>query len=180
VVLAGQDHAAPWATKAHSHALDAFASPGRGPVGVVAGGRPSFQAPPERPAPLAVAHASAEVALVKAAAGAADTPLRAAIEAGVDGLVIEGSGLGHVPAGWMPAVRAAVGAGIPVVRTSRAAAGGTGVVYDGPGGDTDLRAAGVLDGGERSPRPPVLAARIELICALGAGLDGDGLRARFQ
>jgi L-asparaginase len=110
------------------------------------------------------------------AAGAADTALRAAVEAGVGGIVLEGSGLGHVPGSWMPAVRAAVAAGIPVVRTSRAAAGGTGIVYDGPGGDTDLRAAGVLDGGERGG----LAARIELLCAIGAGLDAGGLRARFQ
>ena len=69
VVLAGQVHAAPWVTKAHSHALDAFASPGRGPVGSVRAGRVAFTAQPERRAPLAVAHADAEVALVRVAAG---------------------------------------------------------------------------------------------------------------
>jgi L-asparaginase len=146
----------------------------------VRAGRVAFQAPPERPAPLAVVHADAEVALVRVAAGATDRALRAAVDAGVDGIVLEGSGLGHVPGSWMPAVRAAVAAAIPVVRTSRAAAGGTrsstSGPYDGPGGDTDLRAAGVLDGGERGG----LAARIELLCAIGAGLDAEGLRARFQ
>jgi L-asparaginase len=177
VVMHGQVHVAPWVTKAHSHALEAFASPGRGPVGVIEpGGAVVFH---ERPAPrrtLAVADASADVALVRMAAGAGDAPLRAALAHRADGIVIEGSGLGHVPGAWMPALVEAVGAGIPVVRTSRAAAGGTGVVYDGPGGDSELRAAGVIDGGERSG----LAARIELICAIGAGLRGDELRAWFE
>jgi L-asparaginase len=177
VVLHGEVHAAPWVTKAHSHALDAFASPGRGPVGVVEqGGRVRFLQPAAGRRPLAVADASADVALVRVAAGASDTPLRAAVAAGADGVVVEGSGLGHLPGAWMPALRQVLAAGIPVVRTSRAAAGGTGVVYDGPGGDRELRAAGVIDGGGRSG----LAARIELICAIGAGLAGDQLRARFE
>jgi L-asparaginase len=118
-----------------------------------------------------VADASADVALVRVAAGASDMPLRAAVAARVGGVVVEGSGLGHLPGAWMPALRQVLAAGIPVVRTSRAAAGGTGVVYDGPGGDRELRAAGVIDGGGRSG----LAARIELICAIGAGLAGDRL-----
>ena len=48
--------------------------------------------------------------------------------------------------------------------------------YGGPGGGHDLASVGVIFAGRRTG----LMARIELICALGAGLRGEDLRAVFE
>jgi L-asparaginase/Glu-tRNA(Gln) amidotransferase subunit D len=53
------------------------------------------------------------------------------------------------------------------VRATRAGAGPAAGRYAGPGGDTDADERGLLTAGWRTP----WAARIELICALGAGVD---------
>lgn len=60
--------------------------------------------------------------------------------------------------------------------TTRTGAGPVRAEYGGPGGGIEVREAGLIGGGWR----PGLKARIELICALGAGLRGDDLRAAFE
>jgi L-asparaginase len=176
VVMNDEIHRAAEVTKAHSFNAAGFVSPFTGPVGFTDSAGVVFTSPPERARRYATTTADASVQLVKMAAGLDATLLRAAIGAGADGIVLEGSGLGHVPRDWVPVVRDAVRHDVPVVLTSRTLGGRVLPVYGGPGGGLDLRDAGVINGGTRSgPK-----ARIELVCALGAGLRGTALRAAFE
>jgi L-asparaginase len=174
VVMNDEIHRAVEVTKRHSSNPATFGSPYTGPVGWVDGGRVTFRVPPQPPTRYDVRAADARVPLVTAAAGA-DPALVEAAAAACDALVVAGFGLGHVPAGWVEALAGAVGRDVPVVMASRTHAGPTGAVYRGPGGGVDVRDRGVLEAGYRS----AYCARIELICALGAGCRRDEIRAAF-
>jgi L-asparaginase len=166
VVFGDEVHLATRVTKQHSAALLAFGSLGTGPVGLVHGGRAVFLGPSQRPTTYEVAHADAEVPLLVAAPGVPARLVEAALD-GADGLVVAGVGLGHLPSEWMAPLGDAVARGVPVVRATRTPAGPVGGRYAGAGGDVDAEQRGLLSAGWRTP----WAARIELICALGAGAD---------
>jgi len=166
VVFGDEVHLATRVTKRHSAGLLAFGSPGTGPVGLVHDGRVAFLAPPQRPTRYDVADADADVPLLVVTPGAPARLVEAAL-AGADGLVVAGVGLGHLPSSWMPLLGDAVARGVPVVRATRTPAGPVGGRYAGAGGDVDAEARGLLSAGYRTP----WSARIELICALGAGAD---------
>jgi L-asparaginase len=166
VVFGDEAHLATRVTKQHSAGLLAFGSPGTGPVGLVHDGRVSFLAPPQPPTRYDVAHADADVPLLVATPGAPARLVETALT-GADGLVVAGVGLGHLPSSWMPLLGDAVARGVPVVRATRTPAGPVGGRYAGAGGDVDAEERGLLSAGWRTP----WAARIELICALGAGAD---------
>ena len=166
VVFGDEVHLATRVTKRHSAGLLAFGSANTGPIGLVHEGRVLFLAPPQPPTTYAVAHADADVPLLVAVPGAPARLVEAAL-AGADGLVVAGVGLGHLPSWWMPLLGDAVARGVPVARATRTAAGPVGGRYAGAGGDVDAEERGLLSAGWRTP----WAARIELICALGAGAD---------
>jgi L-asparaginase len=173
VVFAGEVHLGARVAKRHSSAPAPFGSPAGGPVGLVDDGRVTWLAPPAPRTTYDVAHADADVPLLLAAPGAPVRVLEAAL-AGADGLVVAGMGLGHLPSSWMPLLGEAVAAGIPVVRGTRTGAGPATGRYAGPGGDVDAEERGLLSAGHRTPA----AARIELICVLGAGADPAAAFAR--
>lgn len=177
VVLNDEIHLAGRVSKRHSTSLSTFVSPESGPVGAVDGSSVTFFGPavPRRTYAVSASSGSVRVPLVKVAVGLDAALLEGVLAAGVDGLVLEGTGVGHVPASWMPAIRSAVAAGVPVVLATRTGAGPVRAEYGGPGGGHDLAAAGVILAGRRTG----LMARIELICALGAGLRGEEVRAAF-
>jgi L-asparaginase len=166
VVLGDEVHLATRVTKRSSSALLAFGSRDAGPVGLVHGGRAVWLAPPQPPTTYAVASADADVPVLVAAPGAPVRVVEAALD-GADGLVVAGMGLGHLPSSWMPVLGDAVARGVPVVRATRTPTGPVGGRYAGPGGDVDADERGLLSAGYRTP----WAARIELICVLGAGAD---------
>lgn len=174
VVMDDEVHRGVTVTKRHSSAPGAFGSPATGPVGLVHGNGNgngdgdgvTFLGPAGPRTRYDVAHADADVPLLLATAGAPDRVLHSAL-AGADGLVVAGFGLGHVPGSWVPVLGDAVRRGVPVVMATRTSSGPVGGRYLGAGGDEDVRAAGILSAGYRSP----YAARIELLCALGAGAD---------
>jgi L-asparaginase len=175
VVMNGEAHAAHHVTKVHTTALNAFASPGLGPVGLVDDDGFWLRRRPQRFARLPVAEPAANVYLIKMAAGMDDLLLRAALEAGTRGIVIEGAGTGNVYAGWEESISALLQAGVPVVLASRCLDGRVTPTYGGPGGAITLRDMGVIPAGDLSgPK-----ARLALAFALGAGLDRDAIRAFF-
>jgi len=166
VVFDDQVHRGVAVTKRHSSAAAAFCSPNSGPIGRVHDGVVAFTELPTAPTRYEVRHADADVPLLLAAPGAPVRIVEAAL-AGADGLVVAGFGLGHLPSTWMELLGEAVRSGIPVVMTTRTYAGPIYGRYAGPGGDIDARERGLIPAGYCTPQ----AARIQLICALGAGQD---------
>ena len=165
VVLNGQIHAAREVEKSHSIALHAFVSPDTGPVGAVDGEIYLF-ATPRRRVHLRVARVEPRVELVRLSAGGGAGPIRAAVEAGVRGLVVEAFGRGNAPPPVMEAVEAALEAGLTVVFTTRTGAGR--VVLS-----ERQRSLGIVSGEDLAG----LKARMFLVAALGAGWSADEMAA---
>ncbi|HZD67994.1 MAG TPA: asparaginase, partial [Actinomycetes bacterium] len=176
VVFNEEIHAAREVTKTHSFNVSTFRSPYAGPVGYTDTGGVVFTRRPEPAAKLAATFLPRDIYLLKMTLGTGDLLVRCCVQAAVDGIVLEGTGLGHVPGKVVPAIRSAVDAGIPVLLTSRTFAGRVLSLYGSPGGGQELREAGVILAGDLSGQK----ARLELMAALGAGLRGEELRAHFE
>jgi len=166
ISFAGELHAAREARKVHTSALRAFGSPGYGPIGHVDGEQVVFARRPERRPPLPVPERLAAVDLIRLHAGSDARFLRAAVEAGTEAIVLEGTGRGNANDQVLDGVREAVAAGIPVAVCSRCAEGRVEPVY-GRGGGRDLADAGALFAGDLAG-PKV---RVLLQLGLGAGLE---------
>jgi L-asparaginase len=147
--------------------LDAFESPGLGPLGVLDGRRVIFRRSIPFPCDILDAPGIATpVDIVYAYAGADSRLLDAARAAG-RGVVIAGMGRGNVPPAMVPGIERWLAESKPVVIASRAPRGRVGRTYGYPGGGRRLHDLGCIFGGNR--RPP--QARIDLMLALGAGTD---------
>ena len=166
IVFAGEVHAAREVRKVHTTSLNAFASPGSGPIGVVDGEHVVFQRRPERRPWLPMPTGLARVDLIRLYAGSDALFVRAAVEAGATGIVLEGTGRGNANDQVVEGVRDAVARGVTVAVCSRCASGRVEPVY-GRGGGRDLAEAGALFAGDLAGAK----ARVLLQLALGAGLD---------
>ena len=166
VVLNNQIHGAREVSKRHSAAVQAFESPEFGALGWVQDQRVEFQRVLTRPHTLATPFAAPavwpDVALVVSYAGVTRVAVDALVGAGVQGLVVAGTGNGSIHATLQQALADAVARGVPVVRTSRTGAGH--VMRNGAAPDDAL---GFVAGGTLSP----FKARILLMLAL-AGSEG--------
>jgi L-asparaginase len=168
ILFAGDIHAAREVRKVHTSALDAFASPGYGPIGHVDGGRVVFRRRPERRPALRPATRSAapRVDLIRLHAGSDERFVRFAAETGACAVVLEATGRGNGNVRVVDAVREATEAGVLVVVCSRCAAGRVEPLY-GRGGGRDLEEAGALFAGDLAgPK-----ARVLLQVAFAAGVD---------
>jgi L-asparaginase len=169
VVLNEQVHAARYVTKTHSKDVATFRSPDAGPLGTVYAGHVSWLAlppPASRPSPLPlrVETITARVDLIKAFAGADGALIEAAVAAGAHGLVIEGMGVGNLPAPMASAAAvAASGKGVLTVLATRCGSGPVAV-------PRRLHDAGVLRAG---PGFNGQKARIILLAGLSAGLGRE-------
>lgn len=94
----------------------------------------------------------------------------------IAGLVVDGAGMGHVPAGAMPRLRRLVELDVPVVVATRIPDGGTSTHhYSYPGSEVDLLASGCLMAGVL----PAHKARLLLQLALARGLSAAGIGEAF-
>jgi L-asparaginase len=176
VVMSDRIYTALDVTKAHTHMLDAFDSPGLGPLGVIDDGEVIFRrALPERAPVLAPAAPSTPVDIVYAWAGA-DSRLLDASRAAGQGVVVAGMGRGNVPPAMVEGIERWLVEGKPVVITSRAFRGRVGCTYGYPGGGRRLAERGAIFAGAR--RPP--QARIDVMLGLGAGLSVAELRGMLE
>ena len=177
VTISGRVFAGLDVTKAHTYLLDAFESPGLGPVGVIDDGEVVFRrALPPAP-PLLVPPAPALPIDIISAFPGADARLLDASRQDALGIVVAALGRGNVPPGMVPGIERWIGAGKPVVVASRALRGRVGRTYGYPGGGRRLHDLGAIFAGSRRPQQ----ARIELSLALGEGRGGlADLRALFE
>lgn len=170
-------HAARHVTKTHTSKLETFDSPERGPVAMeTRDGFRLFREPGSESRTMPVDGTDARVAIVSSAAGVGRRPIDAALDAGVDGIVVGGTGLGNTTSEIGLAIGDAVDGGTPVVVTSRCHGGSTAAVYGTDGGGETLRTRGAIQGGDL----PAHKARIKLALAIEASDDVDEIREWFE
>ncbi len=169
VVFGGEIHAAMTARKVDSTGPAAFGSPAAGPVGRVLEGRVWLHARP-RPAPtLAPQRLDHRVEIVTAALGDDGAGLRRAAEA-ADGVVVVALGAGHLPPGMLRALQQTQVPALVTCRVDKASM--LFETYGFEGAERDVRATGAVC----VPFLSAAAARMALLCCLGAGLNADGIR----
>ncbi|HZE04871.1 MAG TPA: asparaginase [Solirubrobacteraceae bacterium] len=174
VVFGGEIHAATSVRKVDSTGPAAFGSPVAGPVGRVFEGRVWLHARPVRPTQITPERLEHRVPILLAALGEDGTLMRTAAQT-ADGLVVVAFGAGHLTPGMLHALADAIER-IPVVLTCRPERGSMlHATYGFEGSERDLRATGAICAPFLSP----VAARIALLCCLGAGLDRDATAAAF-
>src|SRR5699024_7192798 len=145
-------HAARDVVKHHTSRLSAFASPDTGPVArSIPADIRVYREPGSRSASLAVTEATGDIPMVKSGVGVGARQIRDALDAGVDGIVVEGTGLGNVTSALGDAIGAALDT-VPVVVTSRCRGGTVAPVYGTAGGGETLHSHGVIDGRDRPAR----------------------------
>jgi L-asparaginase len=178
VALGGHINAARDAAKIHTRDLDAFQSGDWGYLGAVSDDAVVFRRRPlgRLHLPL-ISRELARVDIVSMYAGADGTLVRAAVDLGARGLVVQGIASGHVNEAMCRAIRGVLEQGIPVAIASRIARGGTRLAYGFAGSTHELAQAGAVLCGDLSP----WKARILLMLALQGekATAGRGLAQLF-
>lgn len=174
VVFGGEIHAGMTVRKVDSTGPAAFGSPGAGLLGRIVERRVWLHAKPIRPRTVKPETLDARVEIVIAALGDDGRLLRSAAD-GADGLVVVALGAGHLTPGMLAELRAATER-IPVVMTCRPDRSSMlFATYGFEGDESDLRSSGAIC----APFLSAQAARIALLCCLGAGLDRDAVASLF-
>ncbi|MEJ5927361.1 asparaginase domain-containing protein [Corynebacterium sp. H128] len=107
------------------------------------------------------------VDIIAAYPGAPGELVKAAVDSGAKGLVIEGMGSGNVGGAIADAIVDAAGKGIPVVMSTRVDKGLVEGTYGGAGGGATLAEKGVIGSGILRPGQ----SRILVVAALATGTD---------
>jgi L-asparaginase len=166
VAFGGEVHAATTVRKVDSTGPTAFGSPAAGPLGRIVEGRVWLHATPRRPVPLDVPRLDHRVTTVTTGLGD-DGALLAHAAQTSDGVVLVALGAGHLAPAVLGELRRAVER-VPVLITCRPDRSSMLFsTYGFEGAERDLRASGAIC----APFLSAAAARIALLCALGAGLD---------
>jgi L-asparaginase len=181
VVFSDAVHTARDVRKSHSTSVGAFTSANAGPIGHVSEGAVRiWQRPPRLRVPAAARFATAvpvkdpQIAVIPMTLGQDDTILRAVGDS-IDGLVIAGFGVGHVPARLVDALTD-MATRIPIVLASRTGAGPVaGSTYAFPGSESDLLTRGLIRAGYLDP----YKARIVLHMLVAVGADDAEIRRTF-
>ena len=156
----GRIHCASWVSKLNTVHVEAFQSVRGGPVGSMQAGEPVFWFDsPSSPRGRAI---RGEVPLVKVYTGMQADVFDWHRERGVDGLVVEGTGAGNVPGPVASGIERLLGAGIPVIVTSRCPYGFCESPYGGRGGGASLDDLGVLRAGHLNGPKARLALMVGL------------------
>ncbi len=173
VVMAGRILPADDVTKTDSQAIDTFQALNAGALGQVRDGMVELERErgPRAVLPATPDTAGAPVVLLTAVVSTDGELLRAAIDHGAAGIVIEATGSGNTDPDLLVAATEAIEQGITVALATRCASGPVGPWYGFPGGGRSWQAAGAIMAGTRSgPK-----ARIAMALGLGLGLDREAL-----
>jgi len=169
VTLNEQFHAARSVRKTHAIALDAFQSPGAGPVGVIDGEHVIVLRQTPKRLTFDARSVESRVDLLTLVAGGDGHLVDAAVAAGSRGLVIETFGRGNVPPMVTEAVRRARAAGVIVTYTTRTRGGRVEV-------DDEAKQMGVIGANDLDG----LKARVLLVVALAQTTDIAKLQEYFD
>ncbi|MGI6226929.1 MAG: asparaginase [Peptococcales bacterium] len=162
--------------KIHTTGLDAFSSDDRGLLGFVYSDRVKFYRQNIRNTLKIQEFADVLVDIIKFYSGADNKFFQAAIEAGAQGIVIEGVGLGNVNRAYYEGIKACREQGIEVVITSRSPLGCVQPQYGYLGGGNSLEKLGVIFAEDlSSPK-----ARLLLMLAFNMGIKGQKIKELFK
>jgi len=176
IVMHGEIHTACEATKVDTEDVDAFDSRSGTELGVVRAGQIHFTSEelPRRQLPLPAT--LPRVDIIPMYAGADAAALQAALARGTAGLVIAAVGAGNVNQALFDGIKAALRQGVAVVIATRVPHGLVRPLYAYTGGGASLRKAGATLAGDLTPQK----ARVLLMLALAADLQGEALRSCFE
>ena len=178
VAMNGQINAAREVTKTHTSSVETFKSGDFGFLGEVDFDRVVYWRLPARRRHVPIkAESMPYVEIVPMYGGADGYLVKAALDHGAKGLVIEALGWGNVNQPMFAAIKDAIAKGVPVVITSRVPNGRVLPNYGFEGGGKTLVDAGTVMGDDLSARK----ARILLILLLQTGVSGQkNLQAAFD
>lgn len=166
VVFNERIFSARYVKKEHASNIQGFNAFGFGYLGIIDNDQVHvFQKPIKREY-FDVSSAIPQVEIIKCYIGANGKFIRAAREAGVKGIVLEGVGRGQVAPEMMAEIEKAIKEGIKLVITTSAEEGSVYTTYDYEGSAYDLYKKGVILGSDNDSKK----ARIKLAVALASGL----------
>jgi L-asparaginase len=178
VAFNGEIHAAREVTKTHTLNVDTFKSPDLGALGFVEPDGVRYYRAPLRRQTLILPGVvrPGRVEIVTNYAGADGSVVRGILaQGGLDGLVVEASGVGNLASALFDALEEVRAAGIPVVVTTRVHTGRTLPIYAGRGSGVSLREIGCVFADNLPPHK----ARVLLIAALLSGTPPEQLATVF-
>jgi L-asparaginase len=176
VVMNGQINAAREVTKTNTLDVETFKSLEFGALGVADISAVRFYRAPLRRQTVALSDAQplARVEIINQYAGADGRAIRLLLQDNaIDGLVVEGFGVGHVTAGTLEAIKEARARNIPVVLSTRVFTGRTVALYTR---DAEATALGVV----RADNLSAQKARILLMLAMTRTRDSAELQKYFD
>lgn len=176
VVFNGEVHTARDVVKTHTSSLDTFKSPAFGALAALTNMQVHWYRQNMIREHYHVTALNKKVEIVKCALAGDGLIIDLLLKEGIDGLVIEGLGAGHVPFKMIPRIRKAVTAGIPVVLSSRCYGILFTDTYGFAGSEKDLKEMGVIFGDAL----PGIKSRIKLAVLLAAGLKLDEIKECFE
>jgi len=177
IVLNNQINAAREVVKTHTSDVETFKSGDFGFLGTADNDRVIFYRSPLRRQHIPLTKATLPYVEIVAMYGGADGKLvKAAVDAGAKGIVIQALGWGNVNVAMFEAIREAMGKGVPVVISTRVPNGRVLPVYGFQGGGKTLKEAGAVFADNLPPQK----ARILLMLALQETPKADQLQKLFD
>lgn len=163
--------------KVNSFQVNGFAAPGYGCLGYVDGTSVHLLQRARFLQPITPGPTLPRVDLLPVALDADAALVRAAIDSGAQGLVLDGVGRGHVPPGWMPVLEhAATTRQLPIVITTSCLQGALAQAYEFVGSLFSLERIGVVVAQDLSARK----ARMRLMAFLSSKTPDLPLSALFS
>ncbi|PLS02105.1 asparaginase [Neobacillus cucumis] len=167
VVFNERIFAARYVKKEHASNIQGFNAFGFGYLGIIDNDKVHvFQKPIKREY-FQLNSSIPEVEIIKCYIGADGKFIKAAREAGVAGIILEGVGRGQVAPKMMEEIEKSIKAGIKIVITTSAEEGAVYTTYDYKGSAYDLYKKGVILGSDNDSKK----ARMKLAVALASGLE---------
>lgn len=167
VVFNERIFAARYVKKEHASNIQGFNVFGFGYLGIIDNDQVHVYQKPIKREYFKVRSSLPQVEIIKCYIGADGKFIKAAREAGVKGIVLEGVGRGQVAPKMMQEIEAAIRAGIKLVITTSAEEGSVYTTYDYEGSAYDLYQKGVILGSDNDSKK----ARIKLAVALASGIE---------
>jgi len=172
VVMNDEIHAAKYVTKTHTTNVSTFQTPTHGPLGLIMKQEILYFKTAEPRVRFNLEHIQGLVPIISAYAGMTDELIDMLDLEQLDGLVIQAFGAGNIPKETAQKLENLLQKGIPVALVSRCFNGIAEPVYAYQGGGVQLQRAGVFFVKELNAQK----ARLKLLIALNAGLEGQALK----